>query len=175
MAISKCLLVALVVVIFATIFQVIALAAPYWFNLDLSIAKVYAGLWWTCTETVSTGLTSCDKTVDYLFTNGSSTDWLKAVQAMSILGFLTLLVASVMTILKLFVLKDNKPVLLVAIGTSFTGAVFILIAIAVYADEINDFYSAFDFNYHFAFAFSIIAMIAAIGAGVAMLVEMITG
>lgn len=70
MAISKCLLVALVVVIFATIFQVIALAAPYWFNLDLSIAKVYAGLWWTCTETVSTGLTSCDKTVDYLFTNG---------------------------------------------------------------------------------------------------------
>ena len=38
----------------------------------------------------------------------SDTDWLKAVQAMSILGFLTLLCASVMTILKLFVLKDNK-------------------------------------------------------------------
>jgi hypothetical protein len=36
-------------------------------------------------------------------------------------------------------------------------------------------YSAYDFDYQFAFAFSIIAMIAAIGAGVAMLVDIITG
>lgn len=48
-------------------------------------------------------------------------DWFKAVQAMSILGFLVLLVAVVMTILKLFVMKDNKPVLFAGIGTSFAG------------------------------------------------------
>lgn len=40
---------------------------------------------------------------------------------MSILGFLVLLVAVVMTILKLFVMKDNKPVLFAGIGTSFAG------------------------------------------------------
>jgi hypothetical protein len=40
---------------------------------------------------------------------------------MSILGFLFLLVAAVMSVLKLFVLKDNKPVLLTLIGASFLG------------------------------------------------------
>lgn len=40
---------------------------------------------------------------------------------MSILGFLVLTVAVVMTVLKLFVMKDNKPVLFAGIGTSFAG------------------------------------------------------
>uniref|UniRef100_K1Q895 Conodipine-M alpha chain n=1 Tax=Magallana gigas TaxID=29159 RepID=K1Q895_MAGGI len=50
-------------------------------------------------------------------------DWFKAVQAMSILGFLVLIVAVVMTVLKLFVMKDNKPALFAGIGTSFAGDV----------------------------------------------------
>lgn len=40
---------------------------------------------------------------------------------MSILGFLVLIVAVVMTVLKLFVMKDNKPALFAGIGTSFAG------------------------------------------------------
>jgi hypothetical protein len=43
---------------------------------------------------------------------------------MSILGFLALVVAVVMTVLKLFVMKDKAPVLLAAIGTSFAGGKF---------------------------------------------------
>jgi hypothetical protein len=37
------------------------------------------------------------------------------------MGFLALVVAVVMTVLKLLVMKDKKPVLLAAIGTSFVG------------------------------------------------------
>lgn len=49
------------------------------------------------------------------------TDWLEAAQAMGILAFLALLVAVVTTILKLFVMKDKKPLLFAAIGSSFAG------------------------------------------------------
>ncbi|XP_061180367.1 uncharacterized protein LOC133188904 [Saccostrea echinata] len=162
---SKSLLIALLLTICAVIFQLIGLASPYWIFLDLKIAKANAGLWKACTETVLTGNTICS---DVELTDD---DWLKAVRAMSILGFLVLVVPVIMVVLKLFVLKDKKPILLVAIGTAFVGAVFILISIAVYAAKTNDLYKNIDFNYHFAFAFSIIGMIAAIGAGVVMLVE----
>jgi hypothetical protein len=37
------------------------------------------------------------------------------------MGFLLLVVAVVMTVLKLFVMKDKKQVLLAAIGTSLVG------------------------------------------------------
>lgn len=40
---------------------------------------------------------------------------------MSILGFLSVLVSLVMLILKMFVIKDKKPVVLAAIGTAFVG------------------------------------------------------
>lgn len=49
------------------------------------------------------------------------TDWLEAAQAMGSLAFLALLVAVVTTILKLFVMKDKKPLLFAAIGSSFAG------------------------------------------------------
>lgn len=49
------------------------------------------------------------------------TDWMKAVRATSIIGFLLFLVALVMVILKMFVTKDKKPVLFAAIGTAFIG------------------------------------------------------
>lgn len=49
------------------------------------------------------------------------TDWMKAVRATSIIGFLLFLVAVVMVILKMFVTKDKKSVLFAAIGTAFVG------------------------------------------------------
>lgn len=51
----------------------------------------------------------------------SLTDWFKAVRATSIMGFISLLVALVMTILKMFFMKDKKPIVLAAIGTAFIG------------------------------------------------------
>jgi hypothetical protein len=43
---------------------------------------------------------------------------------MSILGFLALVGAVVMTVIKLFVMKDKTPVLLAAVGSSFAGGKF---------------------------------------------------
>lgn len=48
-------------------------------------------------------------------------DWFKAVRATSILGFISLLVGIVMILLKMFVVKDMKPVLFAAIGAAFVG------------------------------------------------------
>ncbi|XP_061188415.1 uncharacterized protein LOC133196560 [Saccostrea echinata] len=166
---SKFLLIAMTLTICAAIFQLIGLASPYWTFIDGNSINVNSGLWKTCTQTVSTGDTVC---TDIEITDD---DWLKAVRAMSILGFLVLMVAAIMAVLKLFVLKDKQPVLFVAIGTAFAGAVFILISIAVYAAKTKDFYGNVDYNYHFAFAFSIIGMIVAIGAGGVMLVDIMKG
>lgn len=49
------------------------------------------------------------------------TDWLKGVRATSILGCISLLGALVLTILKMFVMKDKKPILFAAVGTAFVG------------------------------------------------------
>lgn len=48
-------------------------------------------------------------------------DWFKAVRATGILGFISLLVGIVMILLKMFVVKDMKPVLFAAIGAAFVG------------------------------------------------------
>ena len=50
-----------------------------------------------------------------------STGWFSAVKAMTILGLLALLVALGMTIMKIFVLKDSKVALFVAVGAAFAG------------------------------------------------------
>lgn len=52
----------------------------------------------------------------------------------------------------------------------YIAGIFILIAVAVYAAKMNDLPTNNDFDYHFAFAFSIIAMITAFAAGGVMLV-----
>ncbi|XP_062580093.1 uncharacterized protein LOC134242090 [Saccostrea cucullata] len=167
---SKFLLIALVLTICAVIFQLIGLASPYWMLIETTTFKSNSGLWKSCTEIVLTGDTTCS---DVTIPDGY-TDDINAARAMGILGLLVLVAAAIMTVLKLFVLKDMKPILFGAIGSALAGAVFILISIAIYAARAKDL-SPFDFDYHFAFAFSIIGMIAAIGAGAVMLVEIIKG
>jgi uncharacterized membrane protein YhaH (DUF805 family) len=62
-------------------------------------------------------------------------------------------------------------------------AFFILVSIAVFADNIQDtvdkytyfFDTNVDYNHHFAFAFSILGMLAAIGCGIALLVDIVKG
>lgn len=150
----------------AVVFQIIGLAAPYWVLIENSMSKTWYGLWTMCTEVLS--VKTCES-------QDANEDWEKGVRAMSILGFLVLIVAVVMTVLKLFVMKDKKPVLFAGIGTSFAGGIFILIAVAVFAAKNKDVLAArniTDFDYHFAFAFSIIAMITAFAAGGVMLFGM---
>ena len=49
------------------------------------------------------------------------TDWLDAVRAMSILGLIALLISVLMTMLKLFAMKESKIAQFVAICTVFAG------------------------------------------------------
>lgn len=49
------------------------------------------------------------------------TDWLELVRATAIVGFISLLFALVLIILKIFVMKDKKNILFVAIGSTFVG------------------------------------------------------
>lgn len=161
---SKLLLTALVLIICAFICQLIGLASPYWISFEILGIKAHSGLWKSC---AIVKLLDIDECADYEII----TDWLKAVRATSIMGFISLLVALVMTILKLFFLKDMKPALFAAIGTAFIGALFILISIAVYAAKTGELTSHSVFEYHFAFVFCILAMLAALGAGSVMVVD----
>lgn len=163
---SKFVLIGLVLTICAVIFQLIGLASPYWMFLESGGNKIFIGIWKSCGYTQLTDTTTC---VDWVVVQ----DWLKAVRATSILGFLSLLFALVMIILKMFLMKDRKPILLAGIGTAFVGALFILISIAVFASKVDDLITGTVLDYHFAFAFCIIAMLAALGAGAIMMVDVV--
>lgn len=163
---SKFVLIGLVLTICAFICQLIGLASPYWIYIDHGVTKAYGGLWKSCFYDKASDKTVCS---DYLIV----LDWMKAVRATSIIGFLLFLVALVMVILKMFVTKDKKPVLFAAIGTAFAGAIFVLTSIAVYASKQDEIIRGTSLQYHFAFAFCIIAMLAALGAGAIMMVDAI--
>jgi hypothetical protein len=47
---SKCLLIALVLAICASIFQLIGLASPYWSYLDTQFGNINGGLWKYCSD-----------------------------------------------------------------------------------------------------------------------------
>ncbi|XP_078320945.1 epithelial membrane protein 1-like [Crassostrea virginica] len=169
MEISKFLLAGLVLISCAVIFQLIGLASPYWITFNVgSLVEVYMGLWKYCTEIIQLKVSTCQDSTENI-----SEGWFSSVKAMTILGLLALLVALGMTIMKMFVLKDSKVALFVAVGTAFAGAVFILISIAVFAVKVNDQLEGLEFSYHFGFAFCILAMLAGIGAGCLMLVDAI--
>lgn len=161
---SKFILIGLVLTICGFIFQVVGLASPYWIFVEFGGNKAYSGLWKSCVFSKALDTTVCNNWTEVQ-------DWFKAVRATSILGFISLLVGIVMILLKMFVVKDMKPVLFAAIGAAFVGALFILISIAVYASKADDLVGGTSVDYHFAFAFCIIAMLAALGAGAIMIVE----
>uniref|UniRef100_A0A8W8N838 Uncharacterized protein n=1 Tax=Magallana gigas TaxID=29159 RepID=A0A8W8N838_MAGGI len=161
---SKFVLIGLVLTICAFICQLIGLASPYWIYIDLGETKAYGGLWKSCLYNKTFDTTLCDEKLDVL-------DYMKAVRATSIIGFLSFLVALIMVILKLFVTKDKKAVLFAAIGTAFNGAIFVLTSIAVYASTIDKYKRGTSAEYHFAFAFCIIGMFFALGAGAIMMVD----
>ncbi|XP_052715822.1 lens fiber membrane intrinsic protein-like [Crassostrea angulata] len=163
---SKFILIGLVLTICAFIFQLIGLASPYWIFAESDGDKAYSGLWKFCGYSKFFDTSQC---VDWPLIP----DWLKAVRATSILGLLLVLVALVMLILRMSVMKDKKPALLAAIGTTFVGALFTLVSIAVYASKMKEFVQGPLGDYHFAFAFSIIAMLAALGAGAIMMIEVV--
>lgn len=142
--------------------QLIGLASPYWLYLAIGEMVFYGGLWKSCTNAFSQGIIVCTE-----LTNVE--DYIQAVRAMSILGLLSLIVALGLVILKVFFIKDSKPILFAAIGSVFAGVLFVLISIAVFAAKADNAVFGIPFNYHFAFAFCIMGMLAAGAAGACLI------
>jgi hypothetical protein len=65
---SKCLPFALVLAICGGIFQLIALASPYWYSIGAHGDKEYAGLWMACAED-ATGRNIC---LDFVIVEGKT-------------------------------------------------------------------------------------------------------
>ncbi|CAG2196190.1 unnamed protein product [Mytilus edulis] len=145
-----------ILTIVALVIDLIGFAAPYWWYVKVGNVKYYAGIWKSC---VSGGSTICGDFVDVK----NLASWREAVQAMETLGFLCLIAALVVVILKLFVLKDKPILKWVAVGCLAAAAAFILIGVCIYGGEAP---TGETDNLHFAFAFVIIAAIVAIVASI---------
>ncbi|VDI31990.1 Hypothetical predicted protein [Mytilus galloprovincialis] len=146
-----------ILTIVALVIDLIGFAAPYWWYVSSGNIKSYAGLWKLCGGIG--GITSCGDYVDVK----NLASWREAVQAMETLGFLCLIAALVVVILKLFVLKDKPILKWVAVGCLAAAAAFILIGVCIFGGEASTLETD---NLHFAFAFVIIAAIVAIVASI---------
>ncbi|XP_062603497.1 uncharacterized protein LOC134265268 isoform X2 [Saccostrea cucullata] len=167
---SKVLITALVLIICATILQLLGLASPYWISDENSLDPgssydpTYTGLWKKC---------DCKDTDDFLLEHDMPKRQLRTSQAMSILGFLALMLALVLTVTKLFFLKDRTPLLFVAISSVYIGAVSIIMSVGLFVDNVKSNDEKFKgFEFHFAFAFCILGMLAALVSGGFMLLEL---
>ncbi|VDI06851.1 Hypothetical predicted protein [Mytilus galloprovincialis] len=146
--------ISLILTIVAFIIDIVGFATPYWYYREVAGIAIKAGLWKTCSpECVN-------------IENQKS--WQEAVQAMEVLGFICLLVALVVLILKLFVMKDKQMLKLVVMGSLVGAAIFILIGVCIYGGEAE---KELKENIHFAFAFVIIAAILAIIAAVLLFMD----
>ncbi|XP_052093874.1 uncharacterized protein LOC127729931 [Mytilus californianus] len=151
----------------AAVLDLIGFVSPYWSTGSGNGIEVNAGLWRYCYS--GSGTSVCG-------TQGDTFDlesWFKAVQAMETLGFLCLLAAAVVVIIKLKVLKDKPVLKFVGIGCLAAAAAFILLGVCIYGAKINstEIGSLQMDNLHFAFALVIIAAIIAIVASVLFVLD----
>lgn len=63
---SKFVLIGLVLIICASICQLIGLASPYWIYIDLGVMKLNSGLWKNCLYTKALDKTVCSDLSDVL-------------------------------------------------------------------------------------------------------------
>eukprot|EP00105_Crassostrea_gigas_P029614 XP_011451605.1 PREDICTED: uncharacterized protein LOC105345225 [Crassostrea gigas] len=163
---SKFLLSGLLLTVCALIFQLVGLASPNWITTYVQGVKIQIGLWKLCAKVRKRNWCLEDKDVR---------DFLEPVRATAIVGFISLLFALVLIILKIFVMKDKKNILFVAIGSTFVGAFFILVSIADFARKIDDDFNSdgeeLDYDFSFAFALCIIAMLSSLSAGAVMIAD----
>ncbi|XP_063420879.1 uncharacterized protein LOC134706100 [Mytilus trossulus] len=146
-----------ILTIVATVFDLIGFAVPYWYKYRVSgLIEYHGGLWSSCIKSSIT--TACSSLLD-----NNLESWFEVVQAMETLGFLCLIAASSVVILKLFVLKDKLFLKWVAVGCLAAAATLILIGVCIYGGKSLSIEKE---NLHFGFALVIIAATVAIVASV---------
>ncbi|XP_052086650.1 uncharacterized protein LOC127723983 [Mytilus californianus] len=169
--ISKIFLISFILILVALLFELIGFSTPNYVTIDGgSLFEVNGGLWKRCTTVNS--VKSCQDISGTV----EEKDWFRACRAMSIFGFISLLVAAVLTGLKLFLLREMKPIFFASIGTTFSAAFFILVANSLYAANIDDVsVTGYTSNYGYSFGLSLTAMCIAVVAGIIMIVDLFIG
>ncbi|KAL3855465.1 hypothetical protein ACJMK2_014676 [Sinanodonta woodiana] len=131
----------------------IAFAIPYWRSVHDNILKVSQGLWNLCTETDE--YRAC-ATIG----NINLPEWFRAVRAFSILSWVFFLAALVYVSIFVFCKSDTKALYAAAVYLSFAGAVWALIAFAVYAGKTQL------KEYHAGFGLTIVSFILGLIIGI---------
>ncbi|PVD32083.1 hypothetical protein C0Q70_07511 [Pomacea canaliculata] len=136
----------------AFIFQLVAVAGTGWLVISVGDNSEEVGLFRLCVNGVCTEYQMNDLE-----------DWLKACQAFSILGLLTITGSLVLGILH-FVLEDTAKVSVAGIASCAASVVFLIIELAVFGAETSSLRKVYNFGY--GFILSVIACILSFVAAV---------
>lgn len=142
-------LIALCVLVVGNVLHIVGLATPEWVTGDVNVlftsVTVTRGLWEGCTGD------SCDA-----YDEDDKTDWLRACEAMAILGMLVGCLAAFLAALIFvrYLMKKDVPknVGLITLATAIFSFIFILICVIVYAVKMKEGDSSWDFGYSFGLA-----------------------
>ncbi|XP_045187725.1 uncharacterized protein LOC123545467 [Mercenaria mercenaria] len=143
----------------ALLFAILAMSLKYWETSDQGgVADVNIGIWEYCIETSGTKVCT---TIDSDSVTDDELRNYRGVRATVFLGILFTTGAIVSAILVLFILTTKKVLYFVAAGLDVAAGLFLMIAMAVYADKVA--HDGYDF--HASFALDIIAWLAAWAGG----------
>ncbi|GFR78160.1 lens fiber membrane intrinsic protein-like [Elysia marginata] len=142
--------------------HIVGLATPEWVTADISVpflgsTDTTRGLWEGCIDG------ECDS-------YDKKTDWLKACQAMAILGMLAGLVAALMAgvvfVMGLMKKDSTQAIGIIALLSAISSFIMILICVIVFAVKMKEGDSGWDFGYSFGLSIAG-ALLIAIGGGIA--------
>ncbi|XP_025091615.1 epithelial membrane protein 1-like [Pomacea canaliculata] len=146
----------LVALVVALIFQIIAVAATGWYTVK-NTDDTY-GLWGICTQGIC---------LDYM----SADDTIKATRAFALLGLFFIIFALAAGILIMFI--DKKVMNLIAGGVAISAGVFVVIGIFIFlGTHLHDKITAGTLHYFqlsYCFALSIVAFLLCIASGIAFI------
>ncbi|CAC5359509.1 unnamed protein product [Mytilus coruscus] len=173
--VSKILMISFILILAALLVYVIGFSTSHFIDIEQASSRSYHGGLWVRCETLHSkiDLTTCQDTAEFF--NLGDRAWFKACRATSILGLIFLFVAIICAGLKLLAFKEKKDVLQAAIGMTFGAVVFILAAVIVFTQNVEEVAVGLPFDYGFSFALTIVGMCIAVIAGVFMVVECFTG
>ncbi|KAK7463926.1 hypothetical protein BaRGS_00038063 [Batillaria attramentaria] len=161
------IIVGLVCIGVAFIFQIVGVAATGWAVGERSFSgmtvDVEYGLWSGCSGS------SCASIDD----GADLPDWFEAVRAFAIIGLLVIVGCLVVAILIMFM--ENQMLPMIAAILAFVAAFCLLIEFAVYAGEREEFAPSEVFDLGYCFALTVVGFLLCIAAGICFIVPKFLG
>lgn len=186
------LTVATIIATTSLVFHVVGFSTPYWYQLesyenrdinDPSFKRgriTHLGLWHYCVKDVEEKCTE-----DYCYSLSDDSKGIdiplkvQATQVFESLALVMYLVVIVCAVLKIFVLKERTLLTLVAAVGSFIAGGFALFGVILFGTicnvkDLKEYRSGVHYfkpsNFHFSFAFCIIAALATIASGILFII-----